>query len=210
MATYIWKSEYFFGNKVSDYGLKNGYIDYGTLAKAFDCILNNEIMQATNEVCGYWEPVSGYVDNYEKICEKEDELDNLNFCLANREEDIESFEYILANPDEYPHYYYSFSELLNLKKEIEENKKEIADLKEEIAEVEEEIKELEEEDNSNAEIFQWYIISGNGATILEDYTNEIIYYNNELDLYLWGVTHFGTSWDYVLTDIKIELDEQED
>jgi hypothetical protein len=26
-------------------------------------------------------------------------------------------------------------------------------------------------------------------------------------MYIWGVTHYGTSWDYVLTDIKIELDE---
>lgn len=208
MTTYIWKSEYFCGNKVSDYGLKNGYVDYGTLAKAFDCILNNDIMPATKEVCGYWEPVSGYVDNYDKISEKEDELDNLNFSLENREEDIESSEYVLANPDEYPHY--TAEDLKNFKEEIAENLIEMAELKEEIAEVEEEIKELEEEDNSDAEIFQWYIISDSGAEILKDYTNEIIYYNNELDMYLWGVTHYGTSWDYVLTDIKIELDEQED
>lgn len=51
------------------------------------------------------------------------------------------------------------------------------------------------------EIFQWYIVSDSGAQIIQDYTNEILYYHDELDIYLWGVTHWGTGWDYVLTDI---------
>lgn len=55
------------------------------------------------------------------------------------------------------------------------------------------------------EIFQYYIITAQGASILEDLTEEIVFYNYELDLYVWGVTHFGTSWDYVLTDIKVEV-----
>lgn len=53
------------------------------------------------------------------------------------------------------------------------------------------------------EIYQDYIISEQGANFLARYTNEIVYYNAELDIHLWGVTHYGTSWDYVLTDIKI-------
>ena len=57
-----------------------------------------------------------------------------------------------------------------------------------------------------AEIFQFYIISDNGARILKDYTNEIVFYCDSLDMYIWGVTHYGTSWDYVLTDIEIEPD----
>ena len=55
------------------------------------------------------------------------------------------------------------------------------------------------------EIFQWYIISYGGAELLMDCTNELVYYHEELEVYVWGVTHFGTSWDYVLTDIEIEL-----
>ena len=35
-------------------------------------------------------------------------------------------------------------------------------------------------------------------------TDEIVYYNEELDMYVWGITHYGTSWDYVLTDIAIK------
>lgn len=61
--------------------------------------------------------------------------------------------------------------------------------------------EEEEEIIENPEVFQWYIVSDSGAQIIQDYTNEILYYHDELDIYLWGVTHWGTGWDYVLTDI---------
>lgn len=59
----------------------------------------------------------------------------------------------------------------------------------------------EEEIIEEPEVFQWYIVSGSGAQIIQDYTNEILYYHDELDIYLWGVMHWGTGWDYVLTDI---------
>ena len=61
----------------------------------------------------------------------------------------------------------------------------------------------ENEDGDFYDIYQYYIISGSGAQFLEDYTDEIVFYHEELDMYLWGITHFGTSWDYVLTDIPI-------
>lgn len=59
----------------------------------------------------------------------------------------------------------------------------------------------EEEIIKKPEVFQWYIVSDSGAQIIQDYTNGILYYHDELDIYLWGVTHWGTGWDYVLTDI---------
>lgn len=59
----------------------------------------------------------------------------------------------------------------------------------------------EEEIIEEPEVFQWYIVSDSGAQIIQDYTNEILYCHDELDIYLWGVTHWGTGWDYVLTDI---------
>ena len=59
----------------------------------------------------------------------------------------------------------------------------------------------EEEIIEEPEVFQWYIVSDSGAQIIQDYTNEILYYHDELDIHLWGVTHWGTGWDYVLTDI---------
>ena len=53
------------------------------------------------------------------------------------------------------------------------------------------------------EISQEYIISENGYRVLRDYTDELVLYNEELDIYIWAVDHIGTSWKYVLTDIKL-------
>ena len=47
------------------------------------------------------------------------------------------------------------------------------------------------------EIFQWYIVQD--PDFLIEHTDELIFYDTELDLYIWGITHFGTSWDYVPT-----------
>ena len=51
-------SNYFCGNKISEYGIKNNRVDYATLAKAFDAVLNNNIMQATAEI-GYLDIENG-------------------------------------------------------------------------------------------------------------------------------------------------------
>lgn len=53
------------------------------------------------------------------------------------------------------------------------------------------------------DIYQYYIITYRGANVLKAYTDEIVYYHEELDMYVWGVTHYGTAWEYVLTDIKL-------
>lgn len=63
--------------------------------------------------------------------------------------------------------------------------------------------EEEDEDGYYQEVYQYYIISASGASFLDEYTDELVFYNKELDMYLWGITHFGISWDYVLTDIKL-------
>ena len=64
--------------------------------------------------------------------------------------------------------------------------------------------EVEDEDGDYYEVYQYYIITESGARFLEENTDEIVYYNPDLNMYLWGITHFGTSWDYVLTDIVLE------
>lgn len=120
---YIHHSNYFYGNKISDYGLANGYVDYATLAKSFDCILNNDIIRKTADI-GYWEEYNG--------------------------------------------------------------------------------SEYNEENDEYIDVYQYYIISEQGAQILSECTEEIVWHNEELDMYVWGVTHFGTSWGYVLTDIVIK------
>lgn len=60
-----------------------------------------------------------------------------------------------------------------------------------------------DEDSEYYEIYQWYIIDYQGYRHLSRLTDEIVYYNEQLDLYLWGITHFGTSWDYVLTNVRL-------
>lgn len=120
---------YFCGNEASDYAKENGYLDYATLAKAFDAVLNNEIMQKTAEV-GYWEQVSGF---------------------SEEDEDGDYYE---------------------------------------------------------PEIFQYFIISDAGAEIIKEYTDDPLFYNEELDMYVWGITHYGTAWTHVLTDIKLNAGEE--
>ena len=123
MRKYVHKSEYFNGNKISDYGLEHGWVDYATLAKSFDAVLNNNIIQKADD----WEVVNGL--------------------------------------------------------------------------------DYDEETDQYKEIFQYYIISESGYQTLSDCTDELVYYSEELDIYLWGIDHLGTSWDYVLTDIKVELNK---
>jgi hypothetical protein len=52
------------------------------------------------------------------------------------------------------------------------------------------------------DVYQYYIVSDNFAEYIKQFTDEILYYHNELDLYVWGITHFGTSWSSVDIDIK--------
>ena len=177
MSKTVWNSIYFCGNEVSDYGKEHGYIDYATLAKSFDAVLNNDIIAATG--WENWEQENGYIDNSEEIEALEDERDDIESTLS----DIDNG--LTENIDTV----------------------EVDEMRERLQKIDDEIYDLESEQTINDEIFQYYIISSQGAEILEDYTDEIVYYNSDLDMYVWGVTHWGTSWDYVLTDIKIELDE---
>lgn len=164
-------SVYFCGNEASYYAKEQGYLDYATFAKAFDAVLNNDIMSKTQEI-GYWEQENGFIDNSEEVeelIEKEEELgETLREMIDNDKEETEEYN--------------------NLKKEYND--------------IVEKIEELQEEEN-NQEIFQYFIVSDYGAEIIKEYTNDPLFYNEELDIYVWGVTHWGTSWDYVLTDIKL-------
>lgn len=160
-------SYYFYGNEVSDYAKQNGFVDYATLAKAFDSVLNNDIMSTTYNI-GYWEQVSGFVDNSDEIEELEEQIEQLEDQITEG----------------------------STEQQDEQTSTQIRELKEQI-------EDLEREQDEPTDVYQWYIVSDNGASILEE-INEIVYYNGSLDMYLWGVTHYGTGWDYVLTNIEID------
>ena len=175
--------KYFYGNEISNYGRKNGRVDYRTFAKAFDAVLNNDIMGKTWGTCGEWEQESGWTDNSEEIEEIREQIE----ALEEKRDNLYEIETETADEDE------------RISGEIE-------GIDEEIRQLENRIDELEDKQNDPDEVLQWYIIDDNGARICKEF-GEIVYYNSELDMYLWGVTHYGTAWDYVLTDIECEKDE---
>lgn len=47
MTTYKLATNYFYGNKASDYAIENGFLDYATFAKSFDAVMNNDIISNT-------------------------------------------------------------------------------------------------------------------------------------------------------------------
>lgn len=58
-------------------------------------------------------------------------------------------------------------------------------------------------------ILQDFIISRYGYEVLKEYTDEIVFYNERLNVYIWGVTHWGTGWAYELTNVKLENGDDE-
>lgn len=67
--------------------------------------------------------------------------------------------------------------------------------------------DYDEETNEYYDVFQYYIIDEQAAKNLQKFTDELVYYSPKTDLYLLGVCHWGTSWDYVLTDYEIVNNE---
>ena len=160
-------SKYFYGNKISEYGLEHKRLDYSTLAKAFDAVMVNNIPALFYSTVNgeYIEPelLNGYIDNSDAIEELQEQIDELD-------------------PDEHAA---------------------------KIEELQEQIDELEREQEEFPEIYQYFIISQSGAKIIQEYTNDPLYYLPVIDCYVWGVTHWGTSWDYVLTDVKLIIEDGE-
>ena len=174
------EQKYYYGNAISEYGMQNGYVDYATLSKCFDAVLNNDIMSLTYDI-GYWEQVSGIIDNTDDIEELEEKRDELEDKQKDLEDDLEQVQESSKN-----------NIIIELKK-----------IENEIDNLNDQIEELEREQNDYQEVFQWFIVDDWGARLLQD-INQIVYYNETLDMYLWGVTHYGTSWSYVLTSIAID------
>ena len=177
MKTRTHYSKYFYGNKISEYGLENGFVDYATLSKAFNAVLVNDITKLfyadINGEYNEMEQINGYIDNSDEIEELEEQIE------------------LLKN---------SISEAGNLPEDEQ--------IEEQIEELEEQIEELEREQDEQQEIYQYYIVSSFGADIIQEYTNDPVFYLPVIDCYVWGVTHWGTLWDYVLTDIKLDLSEE--
>lgn len=92
--------------------------------------------------------------------------------------------------------------------ELQEKLEELQEDSEEFIKIQERIEELECEQEECPDIYQYFIVSNNGAQLIKEYTNNPLFYNEELDLYVWGITHFGTSWSYVLTNVELNCGEK--
>ena len=66
----------------------------------------------------------------------------------------------------------------------------------------------DEETGEYFEVFQYFIIDGNGAEYLEEYTDQLVYYSESLDMYLLGVTHCGTAWDCVNSGYEVTAEAE--
>ena len=52
-------------------------------------------------------------------------------------------------------------------------------------------------------VMQDFIITQFGYELLKKYTDELVFYNEKLDMYIWAATHLDHGWAYVLTDVKL-------
>ena len=181
---------HFCGNKISEYGRRNGFVDYATFAKAFDAVLNNDIIERTAGMVGSWDLEQGYPDCSEEI-EDLRRLIEVYEDAEDRADDMAANTDIVASSDYWADFWNKTCAHYIDKQEESANK----------------IEEFEAYQDEFPEAYQYYIVSDYGARMIMDYTNDLLWYNDELDMYVWGVTHWGTSWDYVLTDIPCEKQE---
>lgn len=64
----------------------------------------------------------------------------------------------------------------------------------------------DEETDNYAEVFQYYLtdLTDWGIEYIKENSQSFtIAYSETLDLYVLMVTHYGTAWDYVLSDVEI-------
>lgn len=180
---------HFYGNEASNYGKEQGYVDYRTFSKAFDAVMNNSIMQELESAGYYFEPVqdgsSDYSDEIDELREEADDLETQADDLEEEADDEEEAEN-QEHADELR------AQAENLRNLAEEKRDRADDL---------------ESDQDPPEIFQFFIVDDAGAEIIQEWTDDPLFYCSALDMYIWGVTHWGTSWDYVLTDIRLNAGE---
>lgn len=194
---------HFYGNEASDYGKEMGYVDYRTFSKAFDAVMNNSIMQELENAGFYFEPVqdgsSDYQDEIDELREEADELRDKAQEASDEADELEdqaSEEADAGNGEK------SGELLTQARKRREE-----AEAAEMEADKKEERADDLESEQEPPEIFQFFIVDDAGAEIIQEWTDDPLFYCDALDVYIWGVTHWGTSWDYVLTDIKLNAGE---
>ena len=70
--------------------------------------------------------------------------------------------------------------------------------------------EPEDEDGEYPNIYQYFLVDTDNYWFEIYKDNFLMSYSDELDVYVLCVTHFGMSWSYIPTDVKIIDKELED
>lgn len=153
--------ESFHGVKISRFGIRNGYIDYHTLAQAAGA----EPYDMNED--GYWELVNGDDISYS------DSEGNVYDSLTALER-VRELENMVAGAEE--------------GQDVSRWKRDIQMLLCEGKEI---------------TVHEYCKVSKEGARILMDESDELVFYNPVLDVYVWGICHQGISWEHALTGIPI-------
>ena len=142
--------EWFYGNEVSLYGKEQGYVDYRTLARAFDAVMSNNIISDLEAAGFYFDPIqdgsSDYSDEIDELREAADEI---------RDQAAEKTD----AADE--------AEEAGDAAEAEKLRAEAAELEAEADKKDEDADELEAEQEP-PECFQFFIVDDAGAEIIPD------------------------------------------
>lgn len=185
------KEFYFYNSQISQYGVENGYVDLEAFASNFshiplcDKMFNNVEYELINGSNVFYCDSAGKEYTFE---EREDKVSDISSEIDELIDQKSMYEDKLENGNSK----ISDEELENLINELDDK---IADLNNDISSLEYEMENPP---------LSFYHIDKKGVDLLSHYTNEQIYYIPEYDMYIWGVTHIGTSWTCVLTNIKID------
>ena len=166
----------FWGVELNEEEIKYHRLSYYTVSKQFDAVLCNNITEVDPSI---WDNfINGELTTYYKNGEE-----------ITREQYEEETEEIQNAIDDL-----TFEEWQTEEQETKAQKR-----------IEELEKRLKDYETCEEEIYQYYIVSDNALWYLER-MNQIVFYSEKLDCYIWGVTHWGTSWDYVLTNLTLNED----
>lgn len=136
-------------------------------------------------------------ENLKKLREKKTTYyDMINYCCSNLIEGYLTYEALASNEYDFERYCGSYSRYYNADRE----------------EITEEEYYNQEDDGAyqvEEEIYQFFIISEEDARRLKDYSNELVIYNDDLNLYFLCVKHFGTAWAGMPANWK-EIEDKEE
>lgn len=180
------RNKYYYGKKISDYGLERGFVDLNTFSEVMGGVMHCSILQKITDLELEWEIVNGslyeYFDTDGNVYSYDEAQDKIN-CIQSK---IDELQEEIENIDD-------------------EDNEDIESLEQAIKNLEEEINTLEEPEEKT--LYRYYIISAEAAeTLMQDSEEELLMYCKEMDIYVWCMTKHGENWNNILTDIPVKFE----